>query len=66
MNIPKQDLAGPGIPNSDLHIYVIYSDDEYAGDLANAGSCAYHDIYKRPTYGRIEFNLAFIGKKTDA
>ncbi len=48
-----------------MHIYVIYTDDEPAGDLANATSCGPNDEYKRPTYGRIEFNIAFVGKKDD-
>jgi hypothetical protein len=33
--------------------------------LANALSCAYNDDYMRPTYGRIEFNLAYVGVKDD-
>ena len=66
MIIPKQELTGPGIPNSDLHIYVIYNEEEHSGEFANAGSCAYSDIYKRPIYGVIEFNLGLMGKKIDA
>lgn len=33
--------------------------------MANAGACAYNDDYMRPTYGRIEFNLAYVGKNDD-
>ena len=50
-----------GIPNSDLHLYVVHKDSETDGDLANAIACSYNKLYGRPTFGRIEFNLAYVG-----
>ncbi|EGR30431.1 leishmanolysin family protein, putative [Ichthyophthirius multifiliis] len=55
-----------GIPDSDLHIYVITKNKPQDGDLANACVCAYNDMYMRPSFGRIQFDLGLFGKNQDA
>lgn len=49
-----------GIPNSDFHIYLIFMSDENAKFFANANWCLMTPTlhYIRPTFGRINFNLA--------
>ncbi|EGR31368.1 leishmanolysin family protein, putative, partial [Ichthyophthirius multifiliis] len=57
VQVPQNDQI-VGVPNSDLHLYVIYT-KQNSGMLANAGFCAMADVgIPRPTYGRVNFNLS--------
>ena len=40
-----------------MHLYIIYNNNPASKSLANAGFCAINNIYKRPTYGRVLFNI---------
>ncbi|KAL4497778.1 hypothetical protein ABPG72_000533 [Tetrahymena utriculariae] len=57
---PSQNDQTIGIPNSDLHLYFIFSKDPSAGYLANAGFCNLQQTstYFRPNFGRVLFNIA--------
>jgi len=58
VNVPINDRT-TGIPNSDLHLYIIYVNDPNSSYLANAGWCSFYETESllRPNFGRIKFNL---------
>ncbi|EGR33994.1 leishmanolysin family protein, putative, partial [Ichthyophthirius multifiliis] len=61
ITIPQNDQT-IGIPNSDLHLYVIYN-KENDGTNADAIYCALADQeIERPTFGRVNFNLRYMDK----
>ncbi|KRX02932.1 Insulin-like growth factor binding protein, N-terminal [Pseudocohnilembus persalinus] len=61
LNIPENDQK-EGVPDSDLHIYVIYknSNDNY---IAYAAPCQYRNY--RPLVGYINFNINWLGSVHD-
>ncbi|EGR26987.1 leishmanolysin family protein, putative [Ichthyophthirius multifiliis] len=54
--IPENDKQ-IGIPNSDLHIYIFYMNDNKDDSRANANACAFQEITYRPIFGRIQINI---------
>lgn len=46
------------MPDSDLHIYVVWNNDPNSGYVATAGPCYYY-YGARPTFGGITFNLNY-------
>lgn len=58
VKVPANDMK-VGIPNSDLHLYVIYENNPVSSYLANAGWCSLYTTLSlvRPNFGRIKFNL---------
>ncbi|EGR33551.1 leishmanolysin family protein, putative [Ichthyophthirius multifiliis] len=62
VQIPTSAVS-QGIPNSDLHIYIIAQNTPQSRHLASAQICGYNDQYMRPSFGRILFNLAKVGQQ---
>ncbi|EGR32543.1 leishmanolysin family protein, putative [Ichthyophthirius multifiliis] len=60
VQIPNDALI-TGIPNSDLHLYVICTNEDN-DSIANAGYCAIGDVLTRPIFGRVNFNLKNINQ----
>ncbi|EGR26877.1 leishmanolysin family protein, putative [Ichthyophthirius multifiliis] len=59
--IPQNDQT-IGIPNSDLHIYIIFN-NQADNQIANAIYCAVGDGgFTRPIFGRIQFNIYNLSK----
>jgi len=58
VNVPANDM-NIGIPNSDLHLYVIYGNDSAHSYLASAIWCSLYSTESSvsPNFGRIKFNL---------
>ncbi|EGR30469.1 leishmanolysin family protein, putative, partial [Ichthyophthirius multifiliis] len=51
-----------GVPNSDLHLYIIYSDSN-SQVIADAGCCAVAEVGDpRPIFGRVNFYLTNMNK----
>ena len=57
VKIPSEDKL-VGIKNSDLHLYVIYENNDGTAATASANLCSIDPIYLRPSFGRVKFNLA--------
>ncbi|EGR26904.1 leishmanolysin family protein, putative [Ichthyophthirius multifiliis] len=64
VRIPLSALS-QGIPQSDLHIYVITKNAPQDGDIANAMTCAHNEQLLRPSFGRIQFNLSQMSQQDD-
>ncbi|EGR33968.1 leishmanolysin family protein, putative [Ichthyophthirius multifiliis] len=59
VQVPLKDQT-LGVPNSDLHLYITYIDNPYSSVLSSASFCAVDPILKRPTFGRIQYNIGIL------
>jgi proprotein convertase subtilisin/kexin type 5 len=58
INYTASDISY-GFPNSDLHLFVTYTNDSTSNLLAYASACTLNALY-RPNTGKVVFNLFYI------
>jgi hypothetical protein len=56
----KDEDVTVGIPDSDVHVYVTWSNEPDSGYYAYAGFCVMGGVQGGPTFGAINFNYALI------